>query len=289
MHLKTNGGKRTKISPFYFKCLNKWKVSSVSHHIMSRGRDALMQEMNIDPLRPLLKELWFIKSIKDRSYCSLTAGNRKCTHIRTDQEVRKPCHPSPGACVSLCDLYKGCDVWPTAKVGCPPPPPAKPPRPTQLSGHCISFWSLGLQNYKTRTLILNSFWTHILLGFVFLNILLKTERFLTVQWSESCPDRGKSGLTKCVCVKVTFIVFRLTHTHTRTHTSGLTSTESCIRVWLQCLQFTCVSPHLVFNCRSSRRFTQTRVCLLTASLSLLGILVSVTIVTTQRSLTLASS
>lgn len=31
--------------------------------------------------------------------------------------------PSPGACVSLCDLYKGCAVWPTAKVGsrCPAP------------------------------------------------------------------------------------------------------------------------------------------------------------------------
>uniref|UniRef100_A0A4W6FCV8 EMAP like 1 n=1 Tax=Lates calcarifer TaxID=8187 RepID=A0A4W6FCV8_LATCA len=39
-----------------------------------------------------------IKSVKDRSCCSLTPGNRKCTHIRTDQEVRKPCHPSPGAC-----------------------------------------------------------------------------------------------------------------------------------------------------------------------------------------------
>lgn len=89
----------------------------------SRGWDTIKQEMSIDSLRPLRKEQWFIKTIKDRSCCSLIPGNRKFTHIRTDQEVRKPCHPSPGACVSLCDLYKGCDVWPTAKVGCPLPPP----------------------------------------------------------------------------------------------------------------------------------------------------------------------
>lgn len=59
----------------------------------------------------------------------------KSPRTKTNQEVRKPCHPSPGACVSLCDLYKECDGWPTAKVGRPPAPASPPHVLPTLASH----------------------------------------------------------------------------------------------------------------------------------------------------------
>lgn len=129
-------------------------------------------------------EHWFIRSIKDRSCGSLTQGNRKCTHIRTDQEVRKPCHHSPGACVFLCDLYKGCDVWPTAKVGSPLPPTQCPPGlHSSLDTADDLLWyvymhHLGpeLQCNRIKSGLL--FWH---LNRIFLNYYS-----ISMQWSESC-------------------------------------------------------------------------------------------------------
>ncbi len=113
--------------------------------------------MSIDSFRSLRREDWFIKSIKDRSCCSLTPVSRKCTHIRTDQEVRKPCRPSPGACVSLCDLYKGCDVWPTAKVGSPTTPSSHkaPGLHSSLDTADDLRWSLYMQRIKSELLFWN--------------------------------------------------------------------------------------------------------------------------------------
>lgn len=51
---------------------------------------------------------------------------------KTNQEVRKPSRASSGACVSLCDLYKGCDAWPTAKVGRSCPSPSRTPTKANL-------------------------------------------------------------------------------------------------------------------------------------------------------------
>jgi len=105
-----------------------------------------------------------------------------------------------------------------------------------------------------------------------------------VWWSESCPDRGRSGLTKCVCVCVTFPLLSLdphthTHTHTCTHAPCLTSTErhvGVIAVFALRLQpllhqlSVCVCV-CVCVCVFARTLTFAR-----------RHLVSVTIVTTQR-------
>lgn len=163
----------------------------------------------------------------------------KCPCIKTNQEVRKPCHPSPGACVSLCDLYKECDVWPTAKVGRPPRPSASPPHlPPTLASHKgphpgpslhSSMFSADCKEGTKQAFILKFDWT-----------------------GNFCSDQRavQAGGAAVCCLQ--------TNRHTHTHTLP-TSSAGCVTVCLQRLQFSRAppSPHLLLR-RSRRRCCLTR-------------------------------
>lgn len=86
---------------------------------------------------------------------------------------------------------------------------------------------------------------------------------------------------------LTFIVYRLTHT------SYLTSSASCVTVRLQCFCSSLVCLHTCCLTAAEAAASPKRlcvcVCLLTAAIFALRHLVTVTIVTRQRFLTLASS
>ena len=95
-----------------------------------------------------------------------------------------------------------------------------------------------------------------------------------MHWSESCPDRGRSGLTKCVCVCVwggvwvCVCVCVCVRVRQLSSPRDLTCTERCVRVRLQCLR---CSLECLPTWRKKLLPHPTCVCPLTASLSLIGV------------------